>query len=164
MGFDLHRTDPERRLVLGGVDIKDAPFGLAGHSDADAVLHSVADACLGALALGDIGQHFPDTDPAWKDADSKGLLTRVVLLIEEMGWGVGNVDVTVIAEAPRLSPYMPEMRESLSSILKCPLDATSIKATTSEGLGPLGGGEGIAAIAVVTLVGEGGAEEPAGEG
>lgn len=164
MGFDVHRTDPDRPLVLGGVRIEDAPFGLAGHSDADAVLHAVADACLGALALGDIGQHFPDTDPAWKDADSKDLLRHVMGLVEEAGWGVGNVDVTVIAEAPRLSPHIPDMRRSLSDVLRCPYEAASIKATTHEGMGPLGGGEGIAALAVVTLITGDVEAQPAHEG
>jgi len=151
IGYDVHRTDPSRTLMLGGIPIEGAPFGLAGHSDADVVLHAVADACLGAAALGDIGQHFPDTDPVWKDADSGQLLERVMELLSAGGWSVVNVDVTVIAEAPRLAPHVPRMRQRLSELLNCPEDAASVKATTHEGLGPLGRAEGIAAQAVVTI-------------
>lgn len=150
IGYDVHRTDPARRLVLGGVEIEDAPFGLAGHSDADVVLHAVADACLGAAALGDVGRHFPDTDPVWEGVDSAVLLERVVALLVESGWRVVNADVTVIAEAPKIAPHVPFMRARLAEILNCPPGAASIKATTNEGLGPLGRGEGIAALAVVT--------------
>ena len=151
LGFDIHRTDPDRPLVLGGVHIVDAPFGLAGHSDADVVLHAVTDACLGALALGDIGQHFPDTDPQWKDADSRKLLSDIVQLVQDKGWRIGNVDVTVMAEVPKLAPHISEMRKCLAEVLGCVFDAASIKATTHEGLGPIGNREGIAALAVVTL-------------
>lgn len=152
LGFDVHRTDPERPLVLGGVHLEDAPFGLAGHSDADVILHAVADACLGALALGDIGRHFPDTDPTWKDADSRRLLGHVVELIRGAGWHVGNVDVTVVAQEPPLTPHIPTMRQCLAEVLGCPFEAASVKATTHEGIGSLGRAEGIAAHAVVTLV------------
>lgn len=152
LGFDVHRADPERPLVLGGVRLEDAPFGLAGHSDADVVLHAVADACLGALALGDIGQHFPDTDPAWEEADSRQLLGRVMELVHGAGWQVGNVDVTVVAQTPRLAPHIPAMRRCLAEVLGCPFEAASVKATTHEGLGSLGRAEGIAAHAVVALV------------
>ncbi len=151
LGFDIHRTDPDRPLVLGGVHIADTPFGLAGHSDADVVLHAVTDACLGALALGDIGRHFPDTDPQWKDADSRKLLSDVVRLVQDKGWRIGNVDVTVMAEAPKLAPCIPEMRKCLAEVLGCVFEAASVKATTHEGLGPIGNREGIAAFAVVTL-------------
>ena len=152
IGYDIHRTDPGRPLVLGGVRIPDAPFGLAGHSDADVVLHAVTDACLGAAALGDIGVHFPDTDPAWAGADSADLLGRVVALVAERGWRVGNVDVTVVAQVPRLASHIEAMRRRIAEVLNCPLTAASVKATTNEGLGPLGRAEGIAAQAVVLLV------------
>jgi 2-C-methyl-D-erythritol 2,4-cyclodiphosphate synthase len=152
IGFDIHRTDPQRPLVLGGVRIPGAPFGLTGHSDADVVLHAVADACLGAAALGDIGVHFPDTDPTWAGADSAQLLERVVALVARQGWRVGNVDVTVIAQAPRLAPHIEAMRRRIAELLNCPLAAASVKATTHEGLGPLGCAEGIAAHAVVLLL------------
>lgn len=151
IGYDVHRTDPGRPLVLSGIKIEDAPFGLSGHSDADVVLHAVTDACLGAAALGDIGHHFPDTDPVWEGADSALLLERVVGMLAKSGWSVVNVDVTVIAEAPRLAAHIPLMRERLSELLNCPLDAASIKATTNEGLGPIGRTEGVAAQAVVTI-------------
>ncbi len=154
-GYDVHRTEPGRPLVLAGVTIPEAPFGLTGHSDADAVLHAVADACLGALALGDIGQHFPDTDPVWADADSADLLARVVALVAERDWHVGNVDVTVIAERPRLAPHIEAMRRRLAEVLNCAPDGASVKATTHEGLGSLGRAEGIAVHAVVLLVREG---------
>jgi len=151
IGYDVHRTDADRPLVLGGVTIPEAPFGLAGHSDADVLLHAVADACLGAAALGDIGTHFPDTDPAWAGADSAGLLADVMGMVTAAGWQVDNADVTVIAERPRLSEHVPAIRERLAELLNIPLSGTSVKATTHEGLGPLGRGEGIAALAVVTL-------------
>ncbi|MFC1500330.1 2-C-methyl-D-erythritol 2,4-cyclodiphosphate synthase [Candidatus Zixiibacteriota bacterium] len=151
VGFDIHQTDRERPLILGGVRIDDAPFGLAGHSDADVLLHAIIDACLGALALGDIGRHFPDDDPQWKDADSKDLMRQVTALLQERGWMPGNVDVTVIAEHPKLAPWVEPMRVSIASILGCPTDAVSVKATTHEGLGALGAGEGIAAMAVALL-------------
>jgi 2-C-methyl-D-erythritol 2,4-cyclodiphosphate synthase len=150
-GYDIHRTDSRRPLVLGGVPIPDAPYGLTGHSDADAVLHAVADACLGALALGDIGHHFPDTDPRWAGADSADLLRQVVERVHREGWRVVNVDVVIIAEAPRLAAHVPAMRHRLSELLHCETGRASVKATTHEGLGPLGRGEGIAAHAVVLL-------------
>jgi 2-C-methyl-D-erythritol 2,4-cyclodiphosphate synthase len=152
IGYDIHRTDPDRPLLLCGVAIPDAPFGLAGHSDADVALHAVADACLGAAGLGDIGTHFPDTDPAWAGADSAGLLTAVVGLVGEAGFAVGNVDVTVIAERPRLAEHVSTMRARLAELLNIPTTAASVKATTHERLGPLGREEGIAALAVAGLV------------
>jgi 2-C-methyl-D-erythritol 2,4-cyclodiphosphate synthase len=154
IGFDIHRTDPDRPLVLGGVVIPEAPFGLFGHSDADVLLHAVADACLGAAGLGDIGGHFPDSDPNWQDADSADLLRRVVEILAEGGWSVSNVDVTVIAEEPRLAGYIAEMRERLAELLNCPPAAASIKATTHEGMDALGRSEGIAAHAVVLIAAE----------
>ena len=165
IGYDVHRTAPDRPLVLGGVTIPEAPFGLAGHSDADVVLHAIADACLGGAGLGDIGTHFPDTDPAWKGADSSDLLGRVQKLAEDAGWRVAHADVTVIAEKPRLTPHVPSMRRRIAEVLNIPPDAASVKATTNEGLGPLGRGEGIAALAVVTLEArEGGGGSVTGEG
>ena len=151
VGFDIHRTDIERPLILGGVRIDDAPFGLIGHSDADVVLHAIIDACLGALALGDIGTHFPDDDPRWEGADSKELIQHVIGLLEERGWMTGNVDVTVIAERPRLAHRIESMRASIAEFLGCPIESVSVKATTHEGLGALGAGEGIAAMAVAML-------------
>jgi len=151
IGFDIHRTDRERPLILGGIPIDDAPFGLAGHSDADVVLHAVIDACLGALALGDIGRHFPDDDPEWEDADSKELTRHVTGLLNERGWLVGNLDVTVIAERPKLASWIEPMRVSIAGLLGCATDTVSVKATTHEGLGALGAAEGIAAMAVAML-------------
>ncbi len=149
-GWDTHRLTPGRRLVLGGLEI---PFerGLLGHSDADVLLHSVADAILGGLALGDIGQHFPDDDPRFEGADSKNLLGHVVALMEGEGYRIGNLDVTVICQKPRLASYIPAMRQGLAGILKVDLSDISIKATTREGLGPEGRGEAITAMAVVLL-------------
>ena len=149
-GFDLHRLSPGRRLVLAGVAV---PFdqGLLGHSDADALSHAVADALLGALALGDLGQHFPDTDPAWKDADSLKLLARVAALIEEQGYAVVNLDATIIAERPKLSPHFPAMAENLARVLKIPAARVSVKAKTAEGTDAVGRGEAIAAQAIALL-------------
>ncbi len=151
IGFDIHRTDRERPLLLGGITIEGAPFGLAGHSDADVVLHAVIDACLGALALGDIGSHFPDDAPEWEGADSKELMRSVTGLFQEKGWQIGNVDVTVIAEQPKLAPWIGAMRDSIAGLLHCAVEGVSVKATTHEGLGELGAGEGIAAMAVAAL-------------
>ena len=150
-GFDVHAFAPGRRLVLGGVDI---PFdrGLAGHSDADVLLHAIADAIIGALALGDIGVHFPDTDPRWKGADSRALLRQVMGLARERGYAIGNVDATVVAQAPRLRPHVDAMRAHISADLGCDPSAVSVKATTTERLGFTGREEGIAALASVLLV------------
>ena len=149
-GYDVHRLVPDRSLVIGGVTI---PYekGLLGHSDADVLLHAICDALLGALALGDIGKHFPDSDPAYKNIDSRILLSRTALLIREKGWQIGNIDATVVAQAPRLSSYIPKMRETVASALDIELDAISIKATTEEHLGFTGEGLGIAAHAVCLL-------------
>ena len=149
-GYDVHRLVSERPLILGGVTV---PFekGLLGHSDADVLLHAICDALLGALALGDIGSHFPDSDEQYQDIDSRILLTRTAELIREKGWQIGNIDATVVAQAPRLSPYMQEMRENIVTTLKLPLDAVSVKATTEEHLGFTGEGLGIAAHAVCLL-------------
>ena len=150
-GFDVHALVAGRPLVLGGVAIPHER-GLAGHSDADVVLHAVCDAILGALALGDIGMHFPDTDARWKDADSRALLRHVAALAAAQGWRIGNLDVTVIAEAPKLAPHVPAMRANLAGDLACDVGAISVKATTTERLGFAGRGEGIAALATVLLV------------
>ena len=149
-GYDVHRLVPNRPLILGGVPI---PFekGLLGHSDADVLLHAICDSLLGALALGDIGKHFPDTDDAYQNIDSRLLLARSAMLIREKGWQIGNIDATVIAQAPRLSPFIEEMRTTIANVLHLPLDAISVKATTEEHLGFTGEGLGIAAHAVCLL-------------
>jgi len=146
-GYDVHALVEGRKLILGGVEI---PYekGLLGHSDADVLTHAVMDALLGACALGDIGHLFPDSDPAYAGADSLGLLDRVMEALGEKGFRVGNVDVTVIAQAPKLSPYTAEMREKLAARMGVELDRVSVKATTEEHLGFTGRGEGIAAHAV----------------
>ena len=149
-GFDVHRLVPGRRLVLCGVDF-DFPFGLFGHSDADAPTHALMDALLGAAALGDIGHLFPDTDPEWEGADSIRLLEAVVALLRRKGWRVVHADVTILAEAPKIAPRVAEMRERLALPLGVPVDAVSVKATTMEKLGPVGAREGIAAQAVALL-------------
>jgi 2-C-methyl-D-erythritol 2,4-cyclodiphosphate synthase len=151
IGFDVHPFASGRPLVLGGVTIPH-DRGLAGHSDADVVLHAVMDAILGALALGDIGQHFPNTDPAYKDADSRALARRVWALARERGYRMGNLDVMVLAEAPRLRPHVDAMRASMAALYECEPHQVSVKATTMEGLGFVGRREGIAAQAVVLLV------------
>lgn len=145
-GFDVHRLVEERELWLCGVKV---PYhlGLLGHSDADVALHALCDALLGAAALRDIGYHFPDTDPAYKGADSRVLLRRVKALLAEKGYSISNVDVTIMAQAPKLLPHIPVMIERIAADLELPLDAVSVKATTTERLGFTGRGEGIAASA-----------------
>ena len=149
-GYDVHRLVPERNLILGGVVI---PFerGLLGHSDADVLLHAICDALLGALALGDIGMHFPDSDTQYAGIDSRLLLLKTANLIREKGWQIGNIDATVIAQAPRISPYIEEMRKNIAATLELPVDTVSVKATTEENLGFTGQGLGIAAHAVCLL-------------
>ena len=149
-GFDVHALVAGRPLVLGGIIIPHAR-GLDGHSDADVLLHAVCDAILGALALGDIGMHFPDSDVRWKGADSRVLLRHVASLASAQGWRIGNLDVTVIAEAPKLAPHVPAMRANLAADLACGIGDVSVKATTTERLGFAGRGEGIAALATVLL-------------
>ena len=146
-GYDVHRLVEGRKLILGGVEI---PYekGLLGHSDADVLTHALMDALLGACALGDIGHLFPDNDPAYAGADSLKLLDRVVDLLRGKGFAVGNVDMTVVAQAPKLAPYISEMRQNLALRLRVDLDRVSVKATTEENLGFTGRGEGIAAQAV----------------
>lgn len=149
-GYDVHRLVEGRALILGGVTV---PFdrGLLGHSDADVLTHAVMDALLGATALGDIGKLFPDSDAAYAGADSIALLERVTALLREHGWQVGNVDATVVAQAPRLAPYIPEMRRRLAEAMGLDVDCVSVKATTEERLGFTGSGEGMAAHAVALI-------------
>lgn len=149
-GYDVHRLVPDRRCVIGGVEIP-SELGLLGHSDADVLLHAIADALLGAAALGDIGKHFPDNDPRYEGADSLELLRHVVLLLRERGYFVVNVDATVIAQVPKLAPYIPAMRETIAGALGVEVDCVSVKATTEEGLGFTGAKEGIAAHAVCLI-------------
>ena len=150
-GYDVHRLAPERKLILGGVDI---PFetGLLGHSDADVLLHAVTDALLGAAALGDIGSHFPDTDPRYQGADSLKLLEASGKLLRQKGWAVNNVDATIVAQRPRLAPYVPQMRENIARVLGILPEQVSIKGKTEEGLGFTGTGAGMAAHAVCLIV------------
>ena len=150
IGFDVHALAAGRRLVLGGVTIPHER-GLLGHSDADALLHAIADALLGAVGGGDIGQHFPNRDPRWKDADSLKLLGVVVAFVRERGGVVVNVDSTVIAEEPKIAPHVPAMRERIAGVLGVGPDRVSVKATTCEQMGFLGRREGIAAMAVATV-------------
>jgi 2-C-methyl-D-erythritol 2,4-cyclodiphosphate synthase len=150
IGYDSHRFEAGRRLVLGGVEIPHER-GLAGHSDADVLAHAVTDALLGAAGLGDIGRHFPDTDERWRDADSIEMLRAARVLVEEGGLAPGNVDATVICEAPKLAPHADAMRARLADALGLEPAAVNVKFTTNEGMGALGRGEGIAAMAGVTL-------------
>ncbi len=149
-GFDVHAFAAGRPLVIGGVTIPH-DRGLAGHSDADVLLHAIADAILGALALGDLGRHFPDTDPQWKGVDSRALLRHVAGLASARSYVVGNVDATVIAQAPKIAPHVASMRANIAADLGCEVDGVSVKATTTERLGFTGRGEGIAALATVLL-------------
>jgi 2-C-methyl-D-erythritol 2,4-cyclodiphosphate synthase len=146
IGIDSHRFAPDRRLVLGGVEIPHE-LGLAGHSDADVLAHAIADALLGAAGLGDIGQHFPDTDDAWRDADSMELLRTVVARVHEEGYAVDHVDATVMLERPKLAPHRDAIEASLAAVL----GSVNVKATTGEGMGFVGRGEGAAALAVATI-------------
>ncbi len=150
-GYDVHRLTEGRALVLGGVTIPHER-GLLGHSDADVVLHALMDALLGAAALGDIGRLFPDSDPRYQGADSRVLLREMASRLARAGWAVGNVDVTLVAQRPKVAPYVPRMRENIAADLGVELDAVSIKATTEEGLGFTGAGEGMAAHAVAILI------------
>lgn len=149
-GYDVHRLTEGRALILGGVTV---PFdrGLLGHSDADVLTHAVMDALLGAAALGDIGKLFPDSDEAYAGADSIALLERVTALLREHGWQVGNVDATVVAQTPKLAPYVPDMRRRLAEAMGLDVDCVSVKATTEERLGFTGSGEGMAAHAVALI-------------
>ncbi len=150
MGYDVHRLVEGRKLILGGVEI---PWekGLLGHSDADVLLHAIADALLGAAALGDIGRHFPDTDEIFAGADSMKLLAEVARLVGEKGYRVGNVDATIVAQAPKLAPHIEEMAQNIANVLKVERDQINVKATTEERLGFTGSGEGMSAYAVAGL-------------
>lgn len=150
MGYDVHRLANDRKCIIGGVEI---PYekGLLGHSDADVLLHAIMDALLGAAALGDIGKHFPDTDSAYKDADSLKLLERVGELLEEEAFLIENIDATIIAQAPKMRPYIDQMRENIAGALKIEVEQVNVKATTEEGLGFTGAGEGISAQAICML-------------
>ena len=149
-GYDVHRLVEGRKLILGGVEVPHT-LGLLGHSDADVLTHAVMDALLGAAALGDIGKHFPDSDPAYAGADSLKLLDHVVELLEEKGYQVGNVDATILAQKPKLAPYIEKMRDNLAARMKVEPDQVNVKATTEEKLGFTGAEEGIAAHAVALL-------------
>jgi 2-C-methyl-D-erythritol 2,4-cyclodiphosphate synthase len=150
IGYDIHRFQEGRRLLLGGVEIE-GEEGLAGHSDADVLLHAIIDAVLGAAGLGDIGQYFPPDDPNLAGADSRELLARTMEMIGPLGYTVGNVDSTIIAEKPRLAPHIKAMRQRIADVLQLDESRVGVKATTNEGLGDIGRGEGIAALAVVLL-------------
>jgi 2-C-methyl-D-erythritol 2,4-cyclodiphosphate synthase len=151
IGFDTHRLEGGRPLVLGGVHIEDAPRGLAGHSDADVLTHAVIDALLGAAGLGDIGQHFPDTDERWRDADSLELLRAVVGQLAEAGHRPANIDATVACEEPKLGPFRDQMRTRLAEATGLDTGAVNVKFTTGEKMGFVGRGEGIAALAIATV-------------
>lgn len=150
IGYDIHRLEEGRKLIIGGVHI---PFelGLDGHSDADVLIHSICDALLGALALGDIGQHFPNTDAQYRGISSMILLEKVNLMIQARGFITNNVDTVIIAQRPKLAPYIPSMRDNIAKILGIDINCVSIKATTAERLGDLGQGKGVAAEAIVSI-------------
>jgi 2-C-methyl-D-erythritol 2,4-cyclodiphosphate synthase len=152
-GYDVHRLVEGRKLIMGGVEI---PWekGLLGHSDADVLLHAIADAILGAIGEGDIGKHFPDTDPAYKGADSLKLLEHVGGLAAERGYTLGNLDATIIAQKPKMAPHIQQMRENIARVLKAATEQVNVKATTEEGLGFTGTGEGISSHAVVLMLGK----------
>lgn len=149
-GYDVHRYAEGRKLILGGITVP-SPRGLLGHSDADVLLHAIADALLGAAALRDIGYHFPDTDPRYAGADSMILLREVLMLLRERGYRVGNIDATIVAEAPKLNPFIPRMQERIAETLDLSTDEISIKATTNERMGFVGREEGMAAHAVALI-------------
>ncbi|MFA7173593.1 MAG: 2-C-methyl-D-erythritol 2,4-cyclodiphosphate synthase [Kiritimatiellia bacterium] len=150
IGFDSHRLCKGRRLIIGGVEISHEK-GLTGHSDADVLCHAICDALLGAVADGDIGTHFPDTDPQWKGADSMALLSAVVKRLHDKSWQISNADATIVAEQPKMTPYIPAMREKLAKTLRVDISAISVKAKTNEGMGFEGRCEGISAMAVVLV-------------
>ena len=150
MGYDVHKLTENRKLILGGVDI---PYekGLLGHSDADVLIHAIMDAILGAAALGDIGKHFPDTDPAYEGISSIKLMEHVAGLLRENGFEIGNIDATVIAQKPKLAAYIPQMRQNMADVLDIEVSQINVKATTEEGLGFTGAGQGIASQAICLL-------------
>ena len=150
MGYDVHQLVENRKLIIGGVDI---PYekGLLGHSDADVLLHAISDALLGAAALGDIGKHFPDTDPRYKGADSLKLLEEIGNLLAAKGYVVGNVDATIVAQKPKMLPHIPQMRENIARVLRVDIDQINVKATTEEHLGFTGSGQGISSYALAGI-------------
>jgi 2-C-methyl-D-erythritol 2,4-cyclodiphosphate synthase len=150
LGNDAHRLVPDRKLILGGVEIPHE-LGLLGHSDADVLAHAISDALLGALALGDIGKYFPDTDPKWKGADSLKLLGAVVDMLKERCWHVVNIDATVLCERPKLAPHIVKMRENIAAVVGVDVDCISVKATTVEGMGAIGRKEGISVMAIAAI-------------
>ncbi|PKN78475.1 MAG: 2-C-methyl-D-erythritol 2,4-cyclodiphosphate synthase [Candidatus Cloacimonetes bacterium HGW-Cloacimonetes-1] len=150
LGYDVHRLVPDRKLILGGVEIPHE-LGLLGHSDADVLIHALIDALLGALALGDIGLHFPDTDPQYKGADSRALLRHVFSMVIEQGFRIGNLDATICAERPKLKDYIVRMRRNIATDLGCDIGDISVKATTEEGLGISGAEQGMSATCIVLL-------------
>ena len=150
-GYDIHRLVKDRQLILGGIDIPHI-VGLLGHSDADVLTHAIMDALLGALNLGDIGHYFPPSDPQWENVNSLLLLQQVNELIRDQGWGIGNIDTVIVAEKPKLKPFLKSMQMKLSEVLEIETEKISIKATTNERLGPIGEEQGIAVYAVVLLI------------
>ena len=150
LGYDVHKLVEGRKLIIGGIDVPHEK-GLLGHSDADVLIHAVMDSILGALALGDIGKHFPDTDEKYKGADSMKLLEFVYNLINEKGYGIGNIDCTIIAQSPKMAPHIQNMRENIAKVLNTSIENINVKATTEEGLGFTGSGEGISSQAVACL-------------
>ncbi|MDL1958888.1 MAG: 2-C-methyl-D-erythritol 2,4-cyclodiphosphate synthase [Deltaproteobacteria bacterium] len=150
-GYDVHRLVTCRNLILGGVKIPH-PYGLLGHSDADVITHALCDAILGAAALGDLGRHFPDSDPLYAGISSIHLLEEVIQKITSLNWRLGNADITLVAQAPKIAPFVAEMKKNISEVCKVSVDQINIKATTTEGLGFIGTGEGMAAYAVVTIL------------
>ncbi len=153
MGYDVHATEEGRPLVLGGVKF-DSSWGLLGHSDADVISHALGDALLGAAALGDLGTWFPPADSKWKDASSLALLSRIASMLQGQGFRIGNVDATLLADAPRIAPHRDAMRAALAGALGVPVESVSVKATTNEGLGFVGRREGLAALAIARIVKE----------
>lgn len=151
MGYDVHKLVENRKLILGGVEIEHEK-GLLGHSDADVLLHAIMDSILGALALGDIGKHFPDKDEKYKGADSMKLLEHVYNLIKEKGYAIGNLDATIIAQAPKMAPHIQKMRENIARVLNTDINNVNVKATTEEGLGFTGNKEGISSQSICLLI------------
>jgi len=151
LGYDIHKLKEGRKLILGGVQIQHTK-GLLGHSDADVVTHSICDAILGALGKKDIGEHFPDTDPKYKNILSLKLLEKVLILMKKRNLAINNLDITIIAQEPKIAPYRDKIKENINSVIKIPPDKINVKATSHEGLGALGNGEGIACISIVSIV------------
>jgi 2-C-methyl-D-erythritol 2,4-cyclodiphosphate synthase len=151
MGFDVHELEKDKAFYLGGIELKDAPHGAVGHSDADVLIHAICDALLGAANMRDIGYHFSNKDPRWRGADSKIFLQEVVKMLSEKNWFIGNVDCTICLEAPKVNPHIPDMQRVLAPLMKIDADCVSIKATTNEKLGYVGREEGVCAYAVALI-------------